>query len=283
MNYLIFIIFNMAAPPLSSCDFFLQQRETPPNVASLLKQYISKADINIICDDSSSMRTLLTASKITRWQELKKRVAKIIEYAVAINDFGVNLYFMNRGTVYDVKSMSGLSEIFSKDPEGATPLCGTLGKIYAEKKVLRPGATDLLILCLTDGEPSDGSREEVQYVLRRKADNVHISCVEVSDVEANSEWLDELCKVPVWDGYDRDRYYEEARNVIKNFSNTDFFETEVEKVKRVQGANFKFNDDSYTEKILLATYVKEYNTLDQISQKTSTPTVEVQDGCCIVL
>lgn len=285
--------------PLTSFESLVKRHEIPADLVLLLKKYISKAEIVIICDDSYSMTSEIvdpiTKKSTTRWMELKKLVAKLIEYTIALNEAGVELYFMNRGTVRNVKSMTGLQETFSQVPDekAHTPLVGTLKKIYSDKAVLRPGATDLLIICITDGVASDGSHEIVERTIRSKGPNVHLSMAECTDDISTMDWLDELCKVPAYNSYYSERYYEEQRRVIPNFSNTDYIREEIEKVKRIQGPSFKFDENDYVVKILLATYVKEYNLVDQSVNRTIPPTAynnppytnynsNQNSDCCIV-
>ena len=51
-------------------------------------------------------------------QELKRLVAVVIDYVTSINEAGCDLYFLNRGVVRGVKSVAGLSDIFSNPPGG---------------------------------------------------------------------------------------------------------------------------------------------------------------------
>ena len=69
---------------------------------------------------------------------------------------------------------------FLKDPSGRTPLISTLKRIYSDKNNL-PDDKQLLIIVVTDGEPSDGNLYDLRNVLMRKKSNVHISFAECTD------------------------------------------------------------------------------------------------------
>jgi len=50
---------------------------------------------------------------------------------------------------------------------------------------------------------------------------------------------------------------------IPNFDNTDDYREELQKVKQIQGQDFKFDYNDYVVKILLATFVRWYFNIDQ--------------------
>jgi hypothetical protein len=79
-----------------------------------------------------------------------------------------------------------------------------------------------------------------------RSGNVHVSFAECTDNAEDMEYLD------AWDG------------CIKNFDNTDDYREELQRVKMVQGMQFKFDYTDYVIKILLATFVRWYFNLDQV-------------------
>src|SRR5207249_4460492 len=116
----------------------------------------------------------VSKKKTTRWQELKRLAAALIEYVTSIQPAGIDLYFLNRGTLQNVHSVVGLQETFAMTPtdQHRTPLLGKLRQIYAEKAkwtpTRPPGADKLLIICVTDGVPTDGTKEQLEEVISSK-------------------------------------------------------------------------------------------------------------------
>lgn len=237
-----------ATQELSKFDLLVKQNELSPKVASQLKEVLSTCEIVLLCDDSGSMDSQISEpnsnKKTTRWLELKKLASIIIEFVTSINPDGLDIYFLNRPLLRGVTEMTRLQTAFNNPPAGGTPLIGTIARIYRHKKDI-PLDKNLLIIVITDGEPSDGTNRDLYRVLMNKGSNVHISFVECTDDEETMEYLDQ------WD------------NKIPNFDNTDDYREELRKVKRVQGNSFKFDYNDYVIKILLATFVKYYFNLDQ--------------------
>ena len=201
----------------------------------------------MVCDDSSSMTGVIAEgnksnTKTTRWKELKNLAAVLIEFVTAINPNGLDLYFLNRGIYPNVTTQTGLYELFKADPSGRTPLLSTIRKIYRDKSDC---TKQVLIIVVTDGEPSDGSLNELSQVLRNKKSNFHISFAECTDDKEAMEFLDRL------------------DNSIPNFDNTDDYREELDRVRQQQGSAFKFTFIDYVIKILLATFVRWYFNLDQ--------------------
>jgi hypothetical protein len=233
----------------------VRMKELSPQVATQLKDVLSNCEIVILCDDSASMTNKISEEgtdpfafkNSTRWTELKKLTQSLIDFVTPINHRGFDLYFMNRGKVLNVTDCNGLSNIFASLPDGSTPLLTSLQTIYNDKKSVTSSSHKLLILVVTDGEPTDGSRNELFDLLTNltSSNNVHISFVECTDNAEDMEYLDR------WNGQ------------IRNFDNTDDYREEVQRVKSVQGQQFKFDFTDYIIKILLATFVKWYFNLDQ--------------------
>jgi len=202
-------------------------------------------------DDSSSMslpiaeegKGAFSAKTSSRWLELQRIAAILIEYVVALSPQGMDCVFFNRPGVLNATSMAQLAPLFQAPPSGGTPLCGTLRHVL--DSYMSVPTKFLLVLVITDGEPSDGSHQDLYNVILRKKSNVHISFTECTDDEAEMDYLDR------WDGQ------------IVNFDNNDDYREEVAKVQAVQGQQFKFNRNDYVAKILLATFVRYYFNLDQ--------------------
>src|SRR5581483_596881 len=206
----------------------------------------------LLCDDSSSMSSPIleegkdpfAIKKSTRWLELKKLAAVLIEIVTAINPSGFDLYFLNREKHCNVNNMTGLQSIFAIPPKGDTQITRTINQIYGDKKDVIVDR-QLLIIVITDGEPNDGTkyaRSNLFNTLKNLTDkgNIHISFAECTDQEEDMEYLDQ------WD------------NKLKNFDYTD-----------------------YVIKILLATFIKSYFNLDQNCANRYNN--NKNDYCCIII
>ena len=170
----------------------------------------------------------------------------MIEIVTAVNPAGLDIHFLNRPTLMGVTAVTGLQSTFVTLPDGDTPLVGKISSIFREYQNKVPRTSQLLLIVITDGEPSDGSRDALFKVLVNKGDNVHVSFAECTDQKEPMEYLD------TWDG------------LIKNFDNTDDYREELDRVKNAQGSQFKFTYMDYVIKILLATFVRWYFNLDQV-------------------
>lgn len=254
----------------SKFELLIKRHELKDPVPKQLYQVLSTCNVVLLCDDSSSMSNLISEEgndpfaqkKSTRWMELKKLAAVIIEFITATNPKGLDIYFLNRPSVLGVKDMTGLQTVFSDLPNGKTPLNGALKKVYNKYKDSLDDK-QLLIVCVTDGEPTDCSRNELFNTLVQitQGGNVHVSFVECTDNEEDMEYLDR------WDGR------------IKNFDNTDDYREELRKVKNTKGQNFKFDYTDYVIKILLATFIRWYFNLDQSNNTINNNNC----NCCTVL
>jgi len=244
---------------LSKFDLLVKQRELNPKVADQLKDILSTCEVVLLCDDSDSMSLTIAEEgtdpfaprNSTRWLELKKLAAVIIQFVTAVNDSGLDLYFLNRQKVCNINSLAGLQNIFNVPPNGGTNLTNSLMEIYEDKKHVTKHKK-LLIVVITDGEPTDGTGNArdnlyraINYIVSNSHDNTHISFAECTDNAEDMEYLDR------WDG------------LLRNFDNTDDYREELMRVKSIQGMQFKFDYTDYVIKILLATFVRWYFNLDQ--------------------
>lgn len=244
---------------LSKFELLVKQKELNPMVAEQLKNVLSTCEVVILCDDSDSMSQNIAEEgtdpfaprNSTRWLELKKLTAAIIQFVTSINENGLDLYFLNRSKICNVNSLSGLQNIFNIPPHGDTNISESLMEIYNDKKHMI-SLKKLLFIIITDGEPTDGTSDPrgnlfrtINYIVENSNSNVHVSFAECTDNSEDMEYLDR------WDG------------MIKNFDNTDDYREELMKVKMIQGNQFKFDFNDYVIKILLATFVRWYFNLDQ--------------------
>lgn len=254
----------------SKFDQLVKRHELKDPVPKQLQQVLSDCKVVLLCDDSGSMKKTIVEegmdpfapSKTTRWTELKRLAAVIIEFVTATNPEGLDIHFLNRPSQYKVTDLIGLQQVFANLPNGETPLITALRKIHnMYSNTLND--KQLLIVVITDGEPTDGNRNDLYWALSdiTKSGNVHVSFAECTDNEEDMEYLD------AWDGQ------------IKNFDNTDDYREELRRVKRAQGASFKFDYTDYVIKILLATFVRWYFNLDQANGNRQYNN-NTDDCCC---
>jgi hypothetical protein len=230
----------------------VKRRELNPRVAAQLREVLSTCDISLLCDDSDSMAQAIAeegtdhfAAKLSsRWLELKRLAAVLIEIVTAMNPAGIDIHFLNRPSAFGVTTTAGLASVFATPPAGATPLVSRLCQLTGEAKGAARNASRLLIV-ITDGEPTDGSRDDLRQALEDKPANVHLSFAECTDQADDCEYLDAYT------------------GLIRNFDNTDDYREEQARVKAMQGTQFKFDFGDYVIKILLATFVRWYFNLDR--------------------
>ncbi|AYV83947.1 MAG: hypothetical protein Hyperionvirus14_36 [Hyperionvirus sp.] len=260
----------LPTPDLSRYNLLVKQYELKADVAEQLKQVLSKCEVVLLCDDSSSMGNAIAEEntdpfapkRSTRWLELKRLASKIIEFVTAINAEGLDIHFLNRTPILNVTTTTGLQNVFNIAPDGDTPLIGALWNLYRDK-ASKKRQKELLIIVITDGEPTDASRQDLYNTLIEitKDGITHVSFAECTDQSDDMEYLD------AWDG------------LIRNFDNTDDYREELARVKNIQGFTFKFDYNDYVIKILLATFVRWYFNLDQVrvfdNRYQSTPTPQI--------
>jgi hypothetical protein len=105
--------------------------------------------------------------------ELKSFAAQAIALSSAFDMNGVDVYFLNRPTVLNVKSIAQLEEVFRKEPTDycLTPLSNKLDQIINEKRDIFANGTGVLVIAtdgnnnINPGEPrsSDGKDSVQQF------------------------------------------------------------------------------------------------------------------------
>ncbi|AYV76842.1 MAG: hypothetical protein Barrevirus1_64 [Barrevirus sp.] len=251
---------------LSKFELLVKQNELNPYIADKLREVLSTCEIVLLCDDSDSMSLPIaeegtdpfSPKRSTRWLELKKLAAIIIQFVTAVNDSGLDIYFLNRPKVTNVVSVAGLQSVFSVPPTGSTNLMEGLNSIYNDKRAVFQHKK-LLIVVVSDGEPNDntGSNarqnlyDTIDHMVSNSNGNIHISFAECTDNAEDMEYLD------AWDGR------------LKNFDNTEDYREELLRIKTIQGQQFKFDFTDYVIKILLATFVRWFFNLDQVKVTNS--------------
>ncbi|CAF4363872.1 unnamed protein product, partial [Rotaria sordida] len=93
---------------------------------NILQQF----EIVILCDDSSSMNTLVDGTTRTRWNELQRIVRIIIDIGTIFDSNGVDVHFLNRPPMLNITDPQQVIESFNQRPRGLTPLTPALRRIF---------------------------------------------------------------------------------------------------------------------------------------------------------
>lgn len=185
-----------------------------------------------ICDDSESMRMSakpkeerrLGEKPVTRWHELQEGVSLLVDLLTCFRPEGLDVYFLNSGTVRSVKSSGNekLQNIFQAGPTGKTPLTTRLREAAAD--VSARSELPTIIFIFTDGEPDGGPKKFVKTLgelvsggrsskKSKKAPQFRIQIMACSNNDDEIAWLNEIDQQS--DLIDvTDDYYNEKRRVM---------------------------------------------------------------------
>jgi hypothetical protein len=124
-------------------------------------QKLNSFKIVFVFDDSGSMNTTLEDSplnsgllKATRWDELKYFSKICIDIANIFNQEGTDVYFLNRPMARNVRSPDDLVPYMFNPPNGYTPLSRVIGTVLNNNTPSFLQEKKLLIIIVTDGEPT---------------------------------------------------------------------------------------------------------------------------------
>ncbi|KAJ3126545.1 hypothetical protein HK100_010202 [Physocladia obscura] len=223
-------------------------------------------DIVVIADDSGSMRTKSFAALTvtdpfaptkTRWDELKETVTIVTEIASALDEDGIDIFFLNRPPARNINSNNAstvLSTVFQDKPVGYTPLTRTLTQVLNEKwhGVATGDRKKLVVLIATDGQPTtdtgildiDGLRN-LLTTGRANPGEILVCFLVCTDDDNDIEYLNK------WD------------NVIRDLDVVDDYHTERKQICRVQGEDFPFSRGDWVCKMLLGAIDPEIDALDE--------------------
>jgi len=130
----------------------------------------------------------------------------------------------------------------------------------------------VLIIVITDGEPSDGSPDDLygvlNSVLSKHKPNLYISFTECNDNEEEMAYLD---------GWDQR---------LPNFDNSDDYGLEAARVKAAQasrGKRVRFTYADYVVKVILGAVLRKYFNIDQGGYIAGLPGSGGGSTCCTIL
>ena len=144
---------------------------------------------------------------------------------------------MNRDGLTGVKDPMQLAPLFAQPPRGGTPMISMFRKMY-NLYANEPGR--VLLILVTDGEPSDGSYNDLFNVLNNKPANFYVSFVECNDNEEEMDYL------TGWD------------TRLARFHNQEDYGEELRLVRQVQGPATKFTRANYVQMIVLSPIYPQY-------------------------
>lgn len=219
--------------------------EINQNFGARLRQ-LEGYEIIFLCDDSGSMatpvgeinRTSHSSHSIfslgigdasnafgvrsTRWDELKQIVSITVDIGSVLDPDGLDIHFLNRAALHNIKDSSQLVGAFANPPNGLTPITSVLRRILQERQS-QIQERKLLIIIATDGQPTDDygttDIEALERVLkheRKPADRILVTfCACTDDDQAVgylNKWDEKIPFVDVCDDYRSER--DEIRRVM---------------------------------------------------------------------
>jgi hypothetical protein len=228
-------------------DDLVARREISPQQADDLYSSLTTSKVVLLLDDSGSMGTRvadpmsLPYSRTgfpTRWSELDMLAHSVIDYVSSTTPSGLDTYFLNRPSLMGVTDHAQIAPAFLTPPRGGTPIIGALRAIFDGYSALAAAGQRVLVVVVTDGEPSDGSVMDLFNLLKyRRHPNIHVSLAEMSEDEETMRFLD---------GWD---------TLLPNFDNSDDFQLERRRVLST-GRVRKFTYQDFVVKILLGSLMR---------------------------
>jgi hypothetical protein len=226
-------------------EYAFNNEINPKYLASL--RHLINYDVVIVCDDSGSMSSAADPDipNISRWQELQQSCKLVLDATSALGQ-GVDVYFMNRGTLRNVTSYNELLPKFAEGgPSGSTPTRDLLDKVWREK-VTPDMARPLLIHVFTDGIPDGGVPALGTWLRSRRVPSMtyvaFLLCTDEESIVRNYRPLENeviLDRNGVW-----------CSMGIRGVDVTEDFRGERRDVQRLRGFNYPFSMGDYIVKCL---------------------------------
>jgi hypothetical protein len=161
---------------------------------------------------------------------------------------GIDLYFLNRPGLLHVTDPSQIGNVFAAPPSGFTPINATLVNVLREKAAVM-SEKKLLVIILTDGEPTDASGRpnigELERTLRQRSSQCHVTFVACTDDDSVMQYLN---------GWDES---------IPRLDVVDDYISEKKEIIAVQGNAFRFSHGDWIVKALLGSIDPSLDSLDE--------------------
>lgn len=145
---------------------------------------------SVIDPGASAFAMAAMGAQRTRWSELEKLTSTMIDMLIAAPTAeSLDAYFLNRGCVLNVVDKSQIAPYFASRPSGGTPLCRLLQQIFGVYAPMMSAGKKVLVIVVTDGEPSDGGVNDLFTILQqalqrdRNSSRLFVSFAECNDNE----------------------------------------------------------------------------------------------------
>jgi len=180
---------------------------------------VAGADIVVVADDSGSMSMVSNyQTRSTRWTELQTTLNKLAHMLLVVDHSdGFHVQFLNDPTWHNVHSSKDVETLFyGRAPRGRTPLGERLRPLLSGQWHPKghSSETDLILLIMTDGEPSDITFDNLKNMVAAKKGNVYVTfmmCTEEDDVVGQyNKYLDKIPNVDITDDYQSEKTEVEA-------------------------------------------------------------------------
>ncbi|RNA30146.1 von Willebrand type A [Brachionus plicatilis] len=232
-------------------------------------QLLNMFKIVFVFDDSGSMNATLSDSplnsgllKATRWDELQYFSKISIEIANIFNENGTDIYFLNRPMARHISSADQLLPYFQNKPSGYTPISRVLRTILANNHPGELGERKLLIIIVTDGEPTDDygrvDTHTFKEVLKSRNHTTYTTIVSCTDEDETMNYLNN------WD------------KTLPRLDVVDDYRNERLEILRAQGRTFSFSFGDYVVKSIIGSIDQKLDNLDENFYGSN-------QGCCAVL
>lgn len=197
------------------------------------------------------MKTTVDGTNRTRWDELCYIVKIIIDIGIKFDSNGIDIYFLNRKSYFNVKNYQSVDRMFSTLPRGYTPLVPVLKHIFKLPSTRKGQDKKTLVFIATDGQPTDenGLENIEQFKIlmneERNAETTHIMFLLCTDDPSAVHYLSQ------WD-----------KN-MKNVALTDDYQTEKNKISSNRGEDYPFSKGDYICKALLGSIDSFFKNLNE--------------------
>lgn len=204
---------------------------------------LERFEIVVLCDDSGSMNTRVDGTAKTRWDELKEVVQMVIDLGGVLDQTGIDIMFLNRPGMDNVRQFSQVEHLFRNRPSGSTPLGERLQEASRKKGPFKP----MLLIVATDGVPDN--MKNFKKFLKHRDPNIYISILACSDKERDVGYLNKLDKK------------------IPNLDVLDDYRSERKEVLKKQGKHFPYSFGDHVARMLLGPVYQKYDQLDEHGYK----------------
>ena len=184
-----------------------EQLDLPEDIVRDLLS-VAGVDIVVIADDSGSMNQVAdhanTSNPKTRWEELQETLVKLAHLLLVVDHSdGFHVQFLNEPTWHEIHSKEHVETLFyGRQARGRTPLGARLQPVLDgswHPKGDRAD-TELIVLAMTDGEPSDVSFDWLRQLVASKKPSVFVTflmCTEddIPGVDITDDYMSEKREV----------------------------------------------------------------------------------------